>query len=208
MISAGAACGVSVAFGAPIGGALFSYEISKPNTFWTFNMLWRVFTATSIACFTLSLLQSLATGSPLSLSDSGALKFGYIGSSGENSMLDLPAALIIGIVAGLLGALFINIAVRLSSVRKQYITTNTRKIVECLTFAFVTASAFYGVVYFRRDNCKNILDENTHHEQFRLVCPENQYNPFATLIFNTEGGTLRQFFRYPQLIADSAVNTT
>ena len=111
MISAGAACGVSVAFGAPIGGALFSYEISKPNTFWTFNMLWRVFSATSIACFTLSVFQSLVTGSPLSLSDSGALKFGYIGSSGENSMLDLPAALIIGIIAGLLGALFINIAI-------------------------------------------------------------------------------------------------
>ena len=41
MIAAGAACGISVAFGAPIGGALFAYEISKPNTFWTFfqNML-------------------------------------------------------------------------------------------------------------------------------------------------------------------------
>jgi H+/Cl- antiporter ClcA len=56
MMAAGASCGVSVAFGAPIGGALFSYEISKPNTFWTFNMLWRVFTATSISCFTLSIL--------------------------------------------------------------------------------------------------------------------------------------------------------
>lgn len=56
MMACGASCGVSVAFGAPIGGALFSYEISKPNTFWTFSMLWRVFTATSIATFTLSLL--------------------------------------------------------------------------------------------------------------------------------------------------------
>jgi chloride channel 7 len=56
LIAAGAACGVSVAFGAPIGGALFSYEISKPNTFWTFSMLWRVFTATSISTFVLSIL--------------------------------------------------------------------------------------------------------------------------------------------------------
>lgn len=166
MISAGAACGVSVAFGAPIGGALFSYEISKPNTFWTFNMLWRVFTATSIACFTLSVFQSLVTGSPLSLSDSGALKFGYIGSSGENSMLDLPAALIIGIIAGLLGALFINIAIQLSTVRKHYVTTNMRKIIECLLFAFCTASAFYGVVTLRRDNCKDVVDENSSTEQF------------------------------------------
>ena len=56
MMACGGSCGVAVAFGAPIGGALFSYEISKPNTFWTFNMLWRVFTATSVATFTLSIL--------------------------------------------------------------------------------------------------------------------------------------------------------
>jgi chloride channel 3/4/5 len=56
MIACGAACGVSVAFGAPIGGVLFSYEISKPNTFWSFSMLWRIFTATSISTFVLSIL--------------------------------------------------------------------------------------------------------------------------------------------------------
>ena len=78
MMAAGASCGVAVAFGSPIGGALFSYEISKPNTFWTFSMLWRVFTATSIATFVLAILQSLGENSPLSLSDSGSLKFGSI----------------------------------------------------------------------------------------------------------------------------------
>ena len=62
MMAAGGSCGVSCAFGAPIGGALFSYEISKPNTFWTFSMLWRVFFSTSIGTFTLSLLQSMKQG--------------------------------------------------------------------------------------------------------------------------------------------------
>ena len=77
-MAAGASCGVAVAFGSPIGGALFSYEISNPNTFWTFSMLWRVFAATSLATFVLAILQSLGTASPLSLSDSGSLKFGNV----------------------------------------------------------------------------------------------------------------------------------
>ena len=111
MIAAGGAAGVSVAFGAPIGGALFAYEISKPNTFWTFSMLWRVFACTSISTFVLSLLQSLSEGTPLSLSDSGAIKFGSVTEEGENTMLDLPAALIIGIICGLMGALFINVSI-------------------------------------------------------------------------------------------------
>ena len=61
MIAAGASAGVSAAFGAPIGGALFSYEISKPNTFWTFSMLWRVFAACSITTFLLGIFNSLWT---------------------------------------------------------------------------------------------------------------------------------------------------
>jgi H+/Cl- antiporter ClcA len=56
LMAAGGAAGVSVAFGAPIGGALFAYEISRPNTFWNFGLLWKVFLTTSISCFTLAIL--------------------------------------------------------------------------------------------------------------------------------------------------------
>jgi len=56
MIAAGTAAGVSVAFGAPIGGALFGYELSKGTQFWTFRLLWKVFFACSVATFTLAIL--------------------------------------------------------------------------------------------------------------------------------------------------------
>ena len=58
-IAAGASAGVSAAFGSPIGGALFTYEISKPTTFWTFSMLWLVFFASAISTLTLGILTSL-----------------------------------------------------------------------------------------------------------------------------------------------------
>ena len=58
-IAAGASAGVSCAFGAPIGGALFAYEMSKPNTFWRFEVIWRVFVSCSVANFTLGFFASL-----------------------------------------------------------------------------------------------------------------------------------------------------
>jgi chloride channel 7 len=57
LLAVGVAAGVSAAFGAPIGGALFSYELSKPNTFWSFSLTWKVFFASTIATFTLSLFK-------------------------------------------------------------------------------------------------------------------------------------------------------
>lgn len=57
LMSAGIAAGVSAAFGAPIGGSLFAYEISKPNTFWSFSLTWKVFFASSMATFILSILK-------------------------------------------------------------------------------------------------------------------------------------------------------
>lgn len=54
-IAIGAAAGVSAAFGAPIGGSLFAYEISKPSPFWSFSLTWKVFFASSISCFFLEI---------------------------------------------------------------------------------------------------------------------------------------------------------
>lgn len=54
-IAIGIAAGISAAFGAPIGGSLFAYELSKPNTFWTFSLTWRVFFASAICTFFLTL---------------------------------------------------------------------------------------------------------------------------------------------------------
>lgn len=206
LMAAGGAAGVSVAFGAPIGGALFAYEISRPNTFWNFGMLWKVFLSTSIACFTLAILQSLEIGSPLSLSDSGAIKFGEISADIQNTLLDLPAAIVLGILCGLLGAAFINFTLWSGKIRKQYVNTNVKKVLECMFMAFLTATAFYCVVIARKNECKpkTGATEEERAEQLRFVCPEDQYNPLATLIFNTEGGTIRQFFRYPEIIANAA----
>ncbi len=57
LMAIGVASGVSAAFGAPIGGSLFAYELSKPNTFWSFSLTWKVFFASTISTFVLSVLK-------------------------------------------------------------------------------------------------------------------------------------------------------
>lgn len=79
-VAAGIAAGVSAAFGSPIGGTLFAYELSKPSTFWTFSMIWRTFFCAAVSTYFLSLFDHLyheGTGD-LTLTARGTLKFGEL----------------------------------------------------------------------------------------------------------------------------------
>lgn len=74
--AAGAAAGVAAAFGSPIGGALFAYEISRPSTFWSFDLTWKIFFCSSISTFVLNILSSYKKGDDLRIMNAGLIKFG------------------------------------------------------------------------------------------------------------------------------------
>ena len=73
---AGAAAGVSAAFGSPIGGSLFVYEISRPSSFWTFDLTWKIFFCSSVSTFVLNILVSLKHGESFHILNGGLVKFG------------------------------------------------------------------------------------------------------------------------------------
>ena len=145
-IAAGASAGVSIAFGAPIGGALFIYELSLENPFWNFALLWRVFITTSTATFTLGVLDALLHGKPIDWSES-SLKFGTADSDLTTPTSVIPGAIMIGFISGLLGPFFININTRMGALRGKLFPSKGLKPVDCLIFAFLTASSFYWFPY-------------------------------------------------------------
>lgn len=102
---AGAAAGVSAAFGAPIGGTLFIYEMSRPSTFWSFELTWKIFFCSSISTFALNILICLKKGADLSITNAGLIKFGSYDSH-PYQFADFPFFVILGITGGLLGSFF------------------------------------------------------------------------------------------------------
>ena len=144
-IAAGASAGVAVAFGAPIGGALFAYEMSTPNTFWTFNLLWRNFFCSACATFVLGILTSVWYGHPVTLSDAATLKFGIMPEEHPIPIYELAGAVIIGLVCGIMGAIFIRVQIGLLKLRKLTVKKSWQKVIEVSLFAGLTASTFFLV---------------------------------------------------------------
>lgn len=111
----------------------------------------------------------------------------------------MPAALLIGAICGCLGSIFIYINTKLAILRKKYIDTRLKKIIEVGFFGFITAAIFYAVCLSRKNDC--VLKPATYLDRtFQFYCPEGYYNPFASLVFNTEGGIIRQLLNVPVTI--------
>ena len=178
---------MSAAFGSPIGGALFTYEISKPTTFWTFSMLWLTFFASAISTLTLAILTNLYSGTEVTLSSASVLKFGNV-TQLKSPISNLPSAIVLGALTGAMGAIFVDVNTRMGILRKKYVNANWKKILETCLFAFATATTFY-LVAANAPNCQ--LKDDEDREYYAGQCQDGYYSPIASLLFNTEGGTIR-----------------
>ena len=162
---------MSAAFGSPIGGALFAYEISKPTTFWTFRTLWLVFFTSAVSTLTLAFLTNMLKGNVISLSGAAVLKFGNL-TQLYSPMNDLPAALIIGSITGMMGALLVTVQARLGVLRKRFVNTNIKKVLEVCLFAFATSACFF-LVALSSKTCVDLPPKENGRELFQFTCPEN-----------------------------------
>ncbi|XP_029644599.2 chloride channel protein A-like isoform X2 [Octopus sinensis] len=120
-ISAGAAAGIASAFGAPIGGLLFSME--EVSSFWTKSLSWQIFFCCMVATFVTDLLNSVFHG------------YQHVGTFGHfekehyvlfhlatviniNVLLLIPT-IVIGITGGILGAFFTFLKLKMARMRKK-----------------------------------------------------------------------------------------
>ncbi|XP_047656403.1 H(+)/Cl(-) exchange transporter 7 isoform X2 [Tachysurus fulvidraco] len=195
-VSAGAAAGVSAAFGAPVGGVLFSLE--EGASFWNQMLTWRIFFASMISTFTLNFFMSIYNGKMGELSNPGLINFGRFESETvKYNLYEIPLFMIMGVVGGMLGAVFNTINYWLTIFRIRYVHHRCLQVMEAMLVAAVSATVSFTMIYFSGD-CQPLKTDSQEEYPLQLFCPDGEYNAMATTFFNTPERSVRSLFHSPQ----------
>ncbi|XP_042209017.1 H(+)/Cl(-) exchange transporter 7-like isoform X2 [Homarus americanus] len=188
-VSAGAAAGVAAAFGAPVGGVLFSLE--EGASFWNQGLTWRVFFGAMMSTFTLNLVLSAYNGFPGKLNYNGLLNFGKFDDLTYEIWEFIPF-LLMGVMGGLLGALYNHINLKLTAFRMRYIQKPWQKIIEAAVVAFVTAVVAFLMMYLIHD-CR-AADTQSSEYPIQMFCGIGEENAAAAIWFQTPERSVRSLF--------------
>ncbi|KAH8254695.1 hypothetical protein KR032_011697 [Drosophila birchii] len=188
----GGAAGVSAAFGAPIGGMLFSLE--EAASFWNQNLIWRTLVASIISVFTLNIVLSAYHG----LNDftfTGLFNLGKFDQPLKFDYFELPIFMILGVTGGLLGAAWNSLNTKINNFRKRFIPWKFAKVIEAVVVAMLGVTLACLMIYFIND-CRPLGNDPTIHP-VQLFCEDNEYNAVAALWFQTPEATVRSLFHDP-----------
>ncbi|KAK7202094.1 chloride channel protein [Novymonas esmeraldas] len=204
-ITAGAACGVSVAFGAPIGGLLFVME--EVSSFWDQSSNGQIFLATML-CFTFStIINSIVEDRRLLgwVSNAAAVLF-EVNLTIPLHLVSIVPSLLLGIVIGSLAALFTKANLLLVTWRRRVLRPHPlRRFLEPVVIGAIFSACMY--LLSLASPCAElhpIHDHNTTVHQwgteagrrlFNNTCNASEaYSPLGTLTMASGKNTIRHLF--------------
>lgn len=91
----------------------------------------------------LNILSCLRSGQDVSITNAGILKFGSFESK-PYELIDFPYFVVLGVCGGLLGALFNQVNSEVNRIRRIYLTSPWKKVVDTLCFTLVTAALIFS----------------------------------------------------------------
>jgi len=136
--SAACAAGISVAFGAPIGGVLFSLE--EMSSYFPVKTMWRSFFCSMVAVFFFQFMNPFR----------GKTVLFQATYDRDWHFFEVLSFLIIGVFGGVFGSLFIRLNIRAQAYRRSTFLKYIR-IIEATIVAFITAAFSYFIIYMRMD---------------------------------------------------------
>jgi chloride channel 7 len=209
-VACGAASGVAAAFGAPIGGVLFSLE--EGASFWSTNLTWRCFFCAMTTVFFLFVVNTAKHS--FGHSDSTAMfSFGeFFSLQGEQSnyaVWELFSFLLMGCLGGLLGAIFNSFTEILFRWRSKYILHRpAARYAEILAISAMM-SGLSLFISWSWSKCTPLpVDMEGWSDQERtlvtqlvpLYCDdETEYNEVASLFLTDSDNAIRQLFHFREI---------
>lgn len=166
LLSAASAAGVAVAFGAPIGGVLFSLE--EVSYFFPSKTMWRSFFCAMVAAITLKILNPYGTGKVV------LLETHY---SHEWHSLELFIFLFLGLFGGLYGSLFCKFNIHWAKTFRRLSFIKNHPIFEVFIVTLFTAIISYHNPYTKLGGTElvsHLLKECNNNELNEGLCPENK----------------------------------
>lgn len=171
IISAACSCGVSVAFGAPIGGVLFSLE--EASYYFPHKTMWRAFFAAALAALCLQAMNPTHTNRLVLYSVTYAHGWKWA---------ELPIFVLLGALGGVVGKFFIVMNLRLMEVRKQTAIRNW-PVTEAVVVALITAMTSYFNEYTRAGSGEMVATlfrpcpaASAHHFEILDICiPDSRW---------------------------------
>ncbi|XP_069477130.1 chloride channel protein C-like [Ambystoma mexicanum] len=121
-VTAGAGAGIASVFRAPVGGLMFTME--EVASFWDIKLAWQTFFCCLMAAFTTDLLSSSFSGfvyrGHFGFFKAESRILFWIKNLLDMSVLAFIPTIIIGILGGLLGALFVSLNIRINKSRMRF----------------------------------------------------------------------------------------
>ncbi|KAF2456541.1 chloride channel [Lineolata rhizophorae] len=137
VLSAAAAAGISVAFGSPIGGVLFSLE--QLSYYFPDKTMWQSFVCAMVGAVTLQAFNPFRTGK--------LVMYQVTYHTGWHGFEMIPFALL-GILGGLYGGFFIKLNMKVAEWRRSS-TLFRGPVLEVLIIAFITAVVNFPIKFMR-----------------------------------------------------------
>uniref|UniRef100_A0A0E0D4X6 Chloride channel protein n=1 Tax=Oryza meridionalis TaxID=40149 RepID=A0A0E0D4X6_9ORYZ len=186
-------------------GGSAKYHLSSR---WRSHLMWRVFfTSAVVAVVVRSAMNWCKSGKCGHFGSGGFIIWDISGGQEDYSYQELLPMAIIGVIGGLLGALFNQLTLYITKWRRTYLHKKGKrvKIFEACLISLVTSTISFVLPLMRKCSSCPQLETNSGIECPRppgtdgnfvnFYCSkDNEYNDLATIFFNTQDDAIRNLF--------------